>query len=103
MLIESTGHQVTNALGFGQAKTHCVAGGFDLFILGHSIPKKDKLELIKLFRANCPAPILSLERNGEDFVPCDFHVSADDPEKFVQVVDNILAGDKLGVPRKYNV
>jgi hypothetical protein len=48
--------------------------------------------LIETFRANCPAPILSLERHGEDIVPSDFHASPDDPEKFIEVVDNILAG-----------
>jgi hypothetical protein len=33
-----------------------------------------------------------LERHGEDIVPSDFHASPDDPEKFIEVVDNILAG-----------
>jgi hypothetical protein len=92
MLLEQRGYSVTNALGFSQATAHCVAGGFDLFILGHSIAHDDKLQLIETFRANCLAPILSLERRGEDLVPSDFHASPDDPEKFIEVVDNILAG-----------
>src|SRR5438309_2504715 len=92
MLLEQKGYAVTNALGFSQAIKECRNGGFDLFVLGHSIPQTDKLELIDSFRANCPAPILSLERHGEDFVPCDYHASPDNPEKFVQVVESILAG-----------
>lgn len=52
----------------------------------------DKLALIEAFRASCPAPIMFLERHGEDFVPCDSHASPDDPQKFVEVVDDILAG-----------
>ena len=97
MLLEQKGYSVTNALGFSKAIKHCRDGGFDLFILGHSIPKSDKLELIESFRANCPGQILSLERHGEDFVPCDYHASPDDPEQFVNVVENILVGrvDKM--------
>jgi DNA-binding response OmpR family regulator len=92
MLLEQKGYSVTNALGFTQSIKECRSGGFDLFILGHSIPQTDKLALIESFRENCPAPILSLERHGEDFVPCDYHASPDKPEKFVEAVENILAG-----------
>jgi DNA-binding NtrC family response regulator len=92
MLLEQRGYRVTHALGFSQAIAHCAEGKFDLFILGHSIPHDDKLQLMETFRANCPAPILSLERHGEDFVDCEFHASPDDPERFVEVVENILAG-----------
>ena len=90
MLLEQRGYAVTSALGFTKAAEHCRQSGFDLFILGHSIPEADKLHLIKTFRENCPAPILSLERHGEDYVPCDFHASPDDPERFIGVVDDIL-------------
>src|SRR5580698_2727135 len=92
MLLEQRGFHVTDALGFIQAIKHCRTGGFDLFILGHSIPETDKLELIENFRKNCPAPILSLERHGEHFVPCDFHASPDDPERFMKIVEDILSG-----------
>jgi DNA-binding NtrC family response regulator len=94
MLLEQNGFHVTNALGFSLARKHCRAGGFDLFVLGHSIPQADKLELIEDFRKNCQAPILSLERHGEDFVPCDFHASPDDPETFIKAVEEILAGQE---------
>jgi DNA-binding response OmpR family regulator len=92
MLLEQNGYDVDNALGFSKALTSCRVGGFDLFILGHSIPYNDKLELIQAFRAHCPAPIVSLERHGEDVVPCDYHASPDNPEKFLEIIDNILAG-----------
>jgi DNA-binding NtrC family response regulator len=92
MLLEQRGHEVTSARGFTKSIEQCQQSHFDLFILGHSIPDTDKLSLIETFRKNCPAPILSLERPGEDFVPCDFHASPDDPEKFLQVVEGILSG-----------
>ncbi len=91
MLLEQKGYSVTSALGFTAAVEHCGSEGFGLFILGHSIPYKDKMHLIQTFRANCSAPILSLERHGEEQVPSEFHASPDDPAKFLKAVDDILS------------
>lgn len=100
MLLEQKGYAVENAFGFSKALACCRNGGFDLFILGHSIPHDDKLALIESFRAHCSAPILSLERHGEHFVPCDYHASPDNPEKFLEMIENILAGrEQLSKPR----
>jgi len=101
MLLEHRGYDVTSALGFSDAVEQCQDSRFDLFILGHSIPEKDKLNLIKTFRSNCAAPIVSLERIGEKKVACDFHASPDDPEKFVNVVDDILAGKEQPSNRQH--
>ena len=90
MLLEQKGYRVTSALGFTQAIAHCKTPDFDLFLLGHSIPGSDKQELIKTFRKNCPAPILSLGRFGEDSVSSDFHVYPDDPEELLRTVSTIL-------------
>lgn len=92
MVLEKSGYQVTSALGFTKAVEYCKHSGFDLFILGHSIPDDDKLHLIKTFRETCSAPLLSLDRPGEQRIVCDFHASPDDPKKFVEVVDEILSG-----------
>jgi DNA-binding NtrC family response regulator len=92
MLLEQKGYAVVNAFGFSKALASCRAGGFDLFILGHSIPHDDKLALIESFRTHCPAPIVSLERHGEDFVPCDYHASPDAPETFLETIDKVRAG-----------
>ena len=69
MLLEQKGYAVVNALGFSKALVSCRDSGFDLFILGHSIPHDDKLALIESFRTHCSAPIVSLERHGEDICP----------------------------------
>jgi CheY-like chemotaxis protein len=92
MLLEQQGYDVTSALGFTEAVEQCQKSNFDLFIIGHSIPDKDKLHLIETFRKHCPAPIVSLERFGEKHVPCDFHSSPYDPASFITVVSDILAG-----------
>lgn len=94
MLLEQRGYHVTSGLGFTQAIAQCKKPSFDLFILGHSIPIADKEGLIRTFRENCPAPILSLERHGEERVVADFHASPDDPEDFLATVDKILDGRK---------
>ena len=94
LLLKMNGYDVTSALGFSRAIAHCHAGSFELFILGHSIPQDDKLELIKIFRQNCIAPILSLDHFAEDTVPSDFHASPDNPERLLKTVDQILGGSR---------
>lgn len=45
---------------------------------------------MRAFREHCPAPILSLERWGEERVDSDFHASPDDPEQLLKTVAKIL-------------
>ena len=90
MLLETQGYDVASALGFTDAIAQCKTAGFDLFILGHSIPLTDKRELIRTFQENCPAPILSLERYGEKRVHADFYASPDQPEDLLRSVRGIL-------------
>ncbi|HET9283435.1 MAG TPA: hypothetical protein VFR24_15885 [Candidatus Angelobacter sp.] len=90
LMVELKGYKVTSSLGFTAALEQCRNAGFDLFILGHSIPVKDKQALIQTFKENCPAPVLSLERTGEERVSCDFHVSPDRPEELLEKVATII-------------
>jgi DNA-binding response OmpR family regulator len=91
MLLEKQGYLVTSVLGFTDAISYCRAGGFDLFILGHSIPLHDKDELIQTFRANCDAPILSLRRAGEPKVDtAEHHIFPDDPRELLNKVAGVL-------------
>lgn len=90
-LLEREGHQVTSALGFTQCSARCVEGNFDLFILGHSIPNDDKLELMRIFRANCAAPVLALRRQDEDPpVGADNLVFSFNPAELLETVAGIL-------------
>ena len=92
MLLEQQGYDVTSALGFTDAMTHCRNGGFDLFVLGHSIPAHDKDELIRTFRQNCDAPILSLRRHGEPEVDAaEYHIFPDDPRELLNKVAEVFA------------
>jgi len=90
MMLELRGYTVISALGFTEALEKCKASDYDLFILGHSILKRDKQELIRAFRESCSAPILALERVGEERVECDYHATPDDPEELLKLVGTIL-------------
>jgi len=76
------------------AKEIAKIAGNPILIYSYSViqsPTVTNLHLIKTFRESCPAPVLSLERQGEDRVLADFHASPDDPHQFLRVVDDILA------------
>ena len=91
LLLCREGYSVTSALGFTAAIEHCKSDHFDLFVLGHSIPERDKKELIKVFRTNCPSPVLALRRHGEDEPEgADALVYPDDISGFLNEVDRIL-------------
>jgi CheY-like chemotaxis protein len=91
-LLEREGHRVTSALGFTQCSARCAEGNFDLFILGHSIPEDDKRELMRMFRANCAAPVLALRRQGEDPpAGADDLVFSQDPVELLKKVAQILS------------
>src|SRR5689334_5938113 len=76
LILEQQGHQVVSALGFTEAMRQCQSSdGFNLFILGHSIPHADKEALIAAFRVRCPAPVVALSNASEHHVTsADFEV-----------------------------
>jgi len=65
MLLEQAGFRVTSALGFSEGMENCRAGTFNLAIIGHSIPRKDKSELIREAKKHCNCPVLSIRRHGD--------------------------------------
>ncbi len=95
MLFKAYGYEVVSSLGFTDSISHCRRGEFDLFVLGHSIPGSDKLELIKTFRKHCDGPIISLQRvAGEPLVDgADYHIETD-PEPLLQLIARIVGGKK---------
>jgi CheY-like chemotaxis protein len=66
-ILKSVGFDVTSAFGFTEALAHCQNSAFfDLAIIGHSIPTKDKAALIDRLRRHNHTRILSLRRLGEE-------------------------------------
>lgn len=91
-LLEREGYTVASALGLKEALANCNDGPFDLLILGHSIPVTDKEHVVRTFRANSPAPILSLWENDEAVTnSVDYLAFSDSPEKLLGHVEVILA------------
>ena len=67
---------------------HCQqSAGFDLFILGHSIPLTDKQALVEAFRASCPGLVLALKRGNEQLheTGADFQVDPTDPKALLNM------------------
>ena len=93
LLLEQLGYEVVSAEGFAQAwdaaedrKTH-----FDLIILGHSIPPKDKAAIVQHMRDSCDCPILALLRPYESPVAeAGRSIDAGDPGAFLSAVKNML-------------
>jgi len=90
MLLEREGYDVVSSLGLVASLKECSKGGFDLFILGHSIDYSDKKELVDSFRRTCPAPIVSLGLRGEEPVEgADYHIDPD-PKTILETVSEVI-------------
>ncbi len=105
MILEAAGHEVTSALGLQDGRAACEKRGFQLFILGHSIPEKDKLELVACFRGvNPKAQVIALTRAGEvRLKEVDTYINPGDPEELVRAISRVLAhgADRSGTgPRR---
>jgi DNA-binding response OmpR family regulator len=95
MLLEREGYEVVSAAGFSASLEKCKQGGFDLFVLGHSIPQEEKAKLVEEFRQSCPAPIISLRRNaGEQLVVHADHHIEPDPEPLLKLVSELAKNNK---------
>src|SRR5690242_20315685 len=92
MMLQLAGYDVTSAEGFAAAVELCT-GEFDLIVMGHSIPQKDKQAIVAALHAHgCDAPLLSLLRHGEHKIPEAAH-SADphSPQDLLDAVKWMLS------------
>lgn len=92
LLLKSEGYAVVSALGFHHGIRACRSGGFDLFVLGHSIPKDDKLDLIRAFREKSPgAQVIALTRANEPRLnEVDLYLNPGDPAELVRGIGSLL-------------
>jgi DNA-binding response OmpR family regulator len=91
MLLEREGYEVVSAAGFAASFEKCQQGGYDLFVLGHSIAPEEKRKLVEEFRRICPAPIISLRRSAGDelVVHADYHIEPD-PEPLLKLISDLV-------------
>ncbi len=93
LLLKKAGYDVTSALGFAEALEICTAHqDFDLVLMGHSMPQKDKTALLHALRPKCTAPLLSIRRHGDDPLPgAEYSVdSHDGPAVLIEAVIQAL-------------
>ena len=93
LMLEQCGYEVISALGFTDSLQQCTAGGaFDMFVLGHSIPLRDKQALVGAFRKSCRGTVVALERPGEDLAStgADLHADPGDPAGMLELISRAL-------------
>lgn len=92
LMLRDRGHTVVSALGFVHALTACDRPNNDLLVVGHSIPKADKLKIIGCFRkANPGALVIALIRaNEERLSEVDAYVYPGNPEDLLRAIDSLV-------------
>src|SRR5215469_10927978 len=68
-ILQGAGFAVTSALGFTEALVHCQNSAFDLAVIGHTVPKSDRIALINQVRKHNHTRVLILRRLGDEHVP----------------------------------
>jgi len=99
-ILKAQGFQVVSACDLTEALKRCRTDVFDLAIMGHSIPRSDKLVLIQEFKRKRYAPVLSLVKHGDAPLPeADYWVEASEgPEVLVRAVKTALDGKPPSEP-----
>lgn len=103
LLLEQMGHTVASAEGFADAFAVCereAAGGFDLMVLGHSIPHEGKRAIIRRCLQSCQCPVLALTRVNERVVEeATRSVDASETREFLEAVQELLSEQPPGQDR----
>lgn len=90
LLLERQGHSVISAMGFAEA-IEKAGPDYDVIIIGHSMPQKDKRAVIAELRdRGCTAPVLGLLRANEPAIPEVTAAVLPDPQQVLDAV-NLLA------------
>ncbi len=93
LILEQAGFDVSSAYGFAEALEICkTRHDFDLILMGHSMPQKDKIALIAALRSKCRTPLLSILRHGDSPIPqADYSVDSNDgPAALLEAVKAAL-------------
>jgi CheY-like chemotaxis protein len=102
LVLESAGYLVESASTLKGAADRFQSGDFDLVLLCHSVPRKDRDRLTSLIRSSGPrTPIVSIAGNlGE----CDAFATAtleDGPNNFLASIRGVLAKAEKTIPSQY--
>lgn len=87
LLLESAGHTVTSAVGYHDAVIACATVA-ELLIIGHSIPKNDKVGIIRCFRDGL---VVALTRANEPRLKeVDTYINPGEPEELITAINVML-------------
>ena len=90
-ILKAAGFEVTSAHGFTAASEHCRDSGFDLVIIGHSLPSRDSSALIAQIKSHNHTRVLALRRPGESPVSgVDHSVVSSSAEALIEGVHTVL-------------
>jgi CheY-like chemotaxis protein len=102
LVLESAGYLVESVSTFKGAADRFQSGDFDLVLLCHSVPRKDRDRLTSLIRSSgSRTPIVSIAGNlGE----CDAFATAtleDGPNNFLAGIKDVLVKAEKTIPSQY--
>ncbi len=90
LLVQMLGFDVVSGYGFTLSLAECEKGGFDLMLLGHSIPSADKTALIDCFRQCSRGIVVALLRPNEGPQEgADHSLDASDPRLLLNLLSEI--------------
>lgn len=90
-ILQKQGYDVVSVLGFVEAAEACAKVGYDLLILGQTLPKEDKAALAKLAKNFCGTRVLSLRGYGQQpIAEADYSTDQTDPRGLIEAVDRAL-------------
>ena len=93
LLLQNAGYRVVSALGSKAGRKAALAGGFDLFLVGHASPLRERTELIQWLRTNWPnVPITALRRSVYEQIPeATCIADVDEPEEWLKAIQDCIA------------
>lgn len=93
-MLEQRGYEVISILG--NARAQCERGGFDLLLIGHSVPDAEADKMIAAWRRRCDAPIVLVLRASDGVREGGHHyVDSLDPEELMKTVTAVLETQSL--------
>jgi DNA-binding response OmpR family regulator len=99
LLFTGAGFHVSSALGIEDAVKQYKTADFDMVVIGHSMPSKEKKLLLEQIQRRSSTSVLVLQRRGESKVEGADHVldASQGPVALLETVASILSSKPLHV------
>ena len=97
LILERHGYEVTSAEDHESALAACRSANFDLLMVGHTVTRPSRAQILRIFREHSQSPTLSVSPNGMPDFGTDYNAKSSDPADMLQVVRSALRlHDDLG-------